>query len=143
MVRSALGILCGGIVWQAAFLILAQLLIWVWPAYAAAARSFVNTHTFEFTPAMAGLNILYWILAEICAGWVTVIVAKRREPVWILAALLLVYMSVMHFYVFWTSIPWWYNIIVVISVVPAVWLGAKLASRDAESTPKPGIEAPG
>ena len=63
MVRSALGILCGGIVWQAAFLILAQLLIWVWPAYAVAARSFVTTHIFEFTPPMSALNILFWILA--------------------------------------------------------------------------------
>ena len=76
---------------------------------------------------MACCNLVFWVLAEIGAGWVTGKIAKRRAAVWVLAGLLGIYLAVLHLVVYWTRFPWWYNLGVFIPAVPAVLLGGKLA----------------
>jgi len=127
MVRGVVGVLVGAVVWMMGFLVLARMLF-VWPDYAVAARTWMNAQSFEFTAPMGVFNLLFWALAEIAAGWITVVIARRREAAWVLAAWLLIYMGYQHLYAFWDRIPWWYNIVAVITVVPAVLLGARLAS---------------
>ncbi len=128
MVRGVLGILAGAIGWIAGFYALGILLSVLWPDYAVHGRAFIREGVFTFTPTMACFNLLFWVLAEIGAGWVAMKIAKRREAVWVLAALLGVYLASMHLVLYWPRFPWWYNLGVVIPAVPAVLLGARLAS---------------
>jgi hypothetical protein len=72
---------------------------------------------------------VFWSVAEIGAGWTTAKIAKRRQPVWVLAALVGSYLAGLHLALKWPRFPWWYNLGVVIPAVPAVLLGGRLASR--------------
>ncbi|HEY5566138.1 MAG TPA: hypothetical protein VIM81_02695 [Gammaproteobacteria bacterium] len=135
MVRGALGIVVGAIAWMVAFFAVARLLFLMSPAYAAHAQTWMSAQVYEFTAPESGFHVLLWILAEIFAGWLTVVIAKRREASWILAALIGLYMAFMHLYYVWDSFPWWYNLAVVIPVVPAVLFGGKLAGRFARPSP--------
>jgi len=135
MIRGALGIVVGAIAWMVAFLGLARLLFLVWPAYAAHAQTWMSAEIYEFTAPESGFNALFWILAEVFAGWLTVLIAKRGEASWILAALIGLYMAFMHLYYVWESFPWWYNLAVAIPAAPAVLFGGELAGRFARPSP--------
>jgi hypothetical protein len=127
MVRGVVGVLGGLIVWQIGFFILAWLLARIWPDYAVAGRSYLTTAVYAFAVPMAACNIVFWIVTEIAAGWTATVIAKRREAAWALAAMLLLYMVVIHLFVYWATFPWWYNLSVVLTVAPAVLLGWRLA----------------
>ena len=77
---------------------------------------------------MAALNVVCWVLAEVFAGWLAVAIGRRREAAWALAAVLALYLCVLHLYLYWPNFPWWYNVCVAGLAAPAVLLGAKLAS---------------
>jgi len=85
--------------------------------------------------------VMFWILAEIFAGWVAVVVARRRQASWILAAPIGLFMAVNHLYLEWDSFPWWYNVAVAVPAAPAVILGGRLAGRFAR--PRPSIRVTG
>jgi hypothetical protein len=61
------------------------------------------------------------------------VIAKRYGVAYVLAALMLAYMSFNHVFYMWDRFPWWYNLGVVIPVVPAVLLGGRLAIRTSRS----------
>jgi hypothetical protein len=127
--RSALGVVIGGIVWMAAFTLLAVALAGVWPEYRVHGHAWNTEHVYGFPPLMSVCNALLWISAEIAAGAAAVLIARRREALWILAALIGLYLAFMHLYYEWANLPWWYNLAVAIPAVPAVLLGGRLARR--------------
>jgi hypothetical protein len=129
MVRGVLGVFVGALVWIVGFFTLARLLTLIWPDYALHAHTWMTAGVYDFTPPMSGFNILFWIAAEIGAGWLTVLISRRREAGWVLAALLMAYLSYMHLYFVWDRLPWWYNLLVALPSGPAVLLGARLADR--------------
>jgi hypothetical protein len=135
MVRGVLGIAVGAIAWMVAFFSIARLLLLVWPAYAVHAETWMSEQIYEFTAPESGFNVLFWLLAEIFAGWLTVVIAKRRETSWILAALIGLFMAFNHLYYEWESFPWWYNLAVAIPAAPAVLLGGHFAGRFARRSP--------
>ncbi len=96
MVRGILGVVGGGIVWWMGFFGLARLLYLSWPAYATTAHEFMITGVSEFTTPMYAWQVLFWVLAEIAAGWIAVVIARRRESAWVLAALLMTFVCFMH-----------------------------------------------
>lgn len=128
MFRNVLGVLTGLVVWIPAFFILGWVLLLVWPAYGAAADTWGSSGRYELTPAMSAFNVLFWILAEILAGWLAVVIAKRGGVAYVLAAVMLAVMSFNHLYYYWDRLPWWYNVGLVVCVVPAVLLGGRFAS---------------
>jgi hypothetical protein len=128
MVRSVLGVVVGLVLWAVGFYVLAIVLAQLWPDYAIHARQWMRQGVYSFTPSMACCNLVFWVLAEIGAGWAAGKITKRREAVWVLAALLGVYLAALHLVIFWTRFPWWYNLGVLIPAVPAVLLGGKLAN---------------
>jgi hypothetical protein len=128
MVRGVLGVVVGAVVWMVGFFVLALVLAQLWPDYAIHARQWTRQGVFTFTPLMACCNLVFWVLAEIGAGWAAGKIAKRREAVWVLAGLVGIYLAGLHLVLYWTRFPWWYNLGVVIPAVPAVLLGGKLAS---------------
>lgn len=134
MVRGALGVVFGAVLWMTIFYALAIGLAQLWPDYAGHGRHWTREGVFTFTPLMAACNLVFWVLAEIGAGWAAGTIAKRRETEWVLAALLGAYLAVVHLVLYWPRFPWWYNLGVVIPAVPAVLLGGRLAnSRRAAS----------
>jgi hypothetical protein len=54
-------------------------------------------------------------------------ISKRPAAVWVLAALLGIYLAAVHLVLYWPRFPWRYNLGVVIPAVPAVLLGGYLA----------------
>lgn len=134
MIRAVLGVVAGWVVWFVGFLVLAVLLAQVWPEYRTHGQGWMNDHVFDFPTNMAVLNVIFWILAEVAAGWVAMAIARRREAVWVLAAIVVGYLGYEHLYAEWANIPAWYNLAVVIAAVPAVLLGARLAGRSAHRT---------
>lgn len=127
MVRSVLAVVIGVVLWMVVFYVLATGLAQLWPDYAIHGRQWVREGAFTFTPLMALCNLVLWVLAEIGAGWVAAKISKRRGAVWMLAGLLGIYLALVHLILYWPRFPWWYNLGVVIPVVPAVLFGAKLA----------------
>jgi len=128
MVRGVLGVLTGAVVWTIGFYALATPLAQLWPDYAIHARQWLKEGAFTFTPPMACCNLALWALAEAGGGWVTAKISGRRAAVWALAGLIAIYLAVIHVVMSWPLFPWWYNLGVVIPAVPAVLLGASLAS---------------
>ncbi len=129
MARGVLGVLGGGIVWMVLFLVLAQILALAWPDYRTHAHTWTSSGVYDFTIVMSGFNILFWILSEMAAGYLAVVLARRREAAWVLAALLMAYMCFMHLYFVWDHLPWWYNLLVALPSGPAVLLGSRFANR--------------
>jgi hypothetical protein len=128
MVRSVLGVVAGVVLWAVGFYVLAIVLAQLWPDYGIHGRQWTQQGVFTFTALMAGCNLVFWVLAEIGAGWVAGKIGKRRQAVWVLAGLLGIYLATLHLVLYWPRFPWWYNLGVVITVVPAVLLGGKLAN---------------
>jgi hypothetical protein len=128
MVRSVLGVVAGAVLWMVGFYALAMGLGQLWPDYAIHGRQWFTERVFTLTPAMACCTLALWVLAEIGAGWAAARFSKRRGAVWVLAALVGIYLAVLHFVLYWPRFPWWYNLGVVIPAVPAVLLGAHLAN---------------
>jgi hypothetical protein len=129
LLRPLLAVLTGAVVWMFGFLVLAQILVLLWPAYGVAARTWIHANDYTFTLPMAVLNASFWILAEIAAGWLTAVIARRPRAVWILAVLVMGYLCFVHLYSVWEKFPWWYNLVVALASGPAVLLGGKLAAR--------------
>ena len=137
MVRGIVGVVAGAVVWMLGFFVLALILAQVWPDYAIHGRQWTREQLFTFTPLMACCNLLFWMLAEIGAGWAAAKIAKRREAVWVMAGLVAIYLIVLHFILYWVRFPWWYNLGVVVPAVPAIFFGSKLAKAQlATSSPR-------
>ncbi len=127
MVRDGLGVVAGLLVWMFGFLVLAIALAQCWPAYAVHGREWTAQGVFTFTAAMATSNLVLWVLSEIGAGWIAGKIAKHRAALWVFAGLVGIYFIMLHFVLYWSRFPGWYNLGVVIPSVPAVLLGGNLA----------------
>jgi cytochrome c biogenesis protein CcdA len=114
-------------VWLVGFFVLAQMLALLWPDYAVHGRQWIRQGVFTFTPSMACFNLVFWVLAEVGAGWAAGKIAKRREAVWVLAGIVVIYVGCLHLALYWSRFPWWYNLGVVIPAIAAVLLGGKLS----------------
>jgi hypothetical protein len=140
-VRAVLAVIIGAIVWMAGFLVLARVLAALWPAYASAARIWTQTANSTFTTAMSIFNASFWIIAEIAAGWLAAVIARRAGAVWTLAAIVMAYLCFAHFYWAWHKLPWWYNLIVALSSGPAVLLGGRLSAAPGRTLAPTGRSA--
>ena len=127
MVRSVIGVIVGAVVWMVVFLCVTVALAQFWPEYAAHGRVWFQQHVYEFTTGMSAVNASFWVLAEIVAGALAVLIAARRQAGWVLAAVIGLYLAYEHLYVEWSNLPWAYNLAVAIPAVPAVLFGAWLA----------------
>lgn len=127
MLRSVIGVVVGLVVWMAGFTLMGILLANLWPDYAVHGRAWFRENVFTFTSLMACFNLLLWALAAIGAGWAAMRIAQRHQAVYVLAALVFMYLALNHLVLYWPRFPWWYNLGVVIPCVPAVLFGGRLA----------------
>jgi hypothetical protein len=128
-----LAVVAGYVAWVAAFYGPIILLGFVWPALRAAAQAFFEVNRYDvFATSMLIAFQLVWPIANIAAGLVTRLIAKRQLEVWCIAVLLFCYFVVNHLWLLWDQLPKWYNVIVVIPVVPMILLGGAIGRRLAE-----------
>jgi hypothetical protein len=128
--RSILAVAAGYAVWAVAFWVLIFLLALVWPALRDAGGVFFEQRRYDiFATSMLVAFQLMWPFANAAAGLVTRLISRRQPEVWCLAALLFVYFAYNHWWVLWDELPVWYNVVVVIPVVPFVLIGGMLGHR--------------
>jgi hypothetical protein len=123
MLHRIIAVILGMIACQAVFSVLALATMQVWPNYASHAHHYLDQRIFTFTSIMACMNLVFWALGFIAAGWMTVRIARDSSAIWALAGLMELYAVYAHVVRSWSTFPWWYNIVVVCSVVPAVLVG--------------------
>jgi hypothetical protein len=129
MLHRIIAVILGMIVCQALFGVLALATMQVWPDYASHAHHYLDERIFTFTSIMACMNLVFWALGFIAAGWMTTRIARDSSAIWALAGLMELYAVYAHVVRSWSTFPWWYNIVVVCSVVPAVLLGKLVANE--------------
>jgi hypothetical protein len=136
IMRNVFGLVVGAAVWMLVFFALALLLAQLWPDYAIHGRQWTKENLFTFTPLMSCCNLVFWLLAEIGAGWAVARIANTRRAVWVLAGLVAIYLVLVHFVLYWARFPWWYNLGVVIPAVPAVLIGGRLERHARKAQPR-------
>jgi hypothetical protein len=136
--RDFLAVIAGALVWMFGFLVLAQILVLLWPAYAVPARTWTRAGNYTFTAPMSLINASFWILVEMATGWLAAVIARRSRAVWVLAVFVMAYLCFLHLFYAWQRFPWWYNLVVAISSGPAILLGGRLgAVREPAGSPAP------
>jgi hypothetical protein len=140
MLRNLLAVILGLIMCNVVFGGLAIGTMFVWPDYATHGDRWLDQRIFTFTSTMASMNLVFWVLAFIGAGWATEQISRDGRTVWVVAGLMQIYAVYVHLFREWSSFPWWYNLVVAVSVVPATWLGAHVVSAN-RAKPTPGLSA--
>jgi hypothetical protein len=128
MLRKILTVILGLILCNVVFSGLAYGTLIVWPDYAIHGHRWIDQRIFTFPPIMASLNLLFWALSFAAAGWITARIARDSKAVWVLAGVMQLDAAYVHLFELWSTLPWWYNVIVVALVVPATMMGGRAVS---------------
>jgi hypothetical protein len=129
MLRKIVAVIFGMIMCQAVFSALALATMQLWSDYASHAHHYLEEKIFTFTSIMACMNLVFWALGFIAAGWITARIARESSAIWALAGLMELYAVYVHILRSWSTFPWWYNLVVVSLVFPAVLLGKMIANE--------------
>jgi hypothetical protein len=123
MKRTLLAILSALVSWMAVATVLNLVVRHALPGYAAAEP------TFAFTLAMMVARLLTGAASSLAAGAVAAWIAPRepRAP-WIAGIILLLGFLYIHVQL-WQRFPVWYHLTFLLTLVPLVLLGARLAGR--------------
>ena len=126
--RSILAVVAGYVAWVVAFWVPIILMTLVWPSLREAGRISIAQGRYDvFDTTMLVVFQLTWPVANGAAGLVTRLISKRQMEVWCLAMLLLAYFAYNHLWALWDQLPVWYNLLVVVLVVPMVLIGSMAA----------------
>jgi hypothetical protein len=111
-------------------MITAFLLSLFWPGLRNAGQVYFEQGSYDvLTTSMLIAFQIIWLFANAAAGFVTRWIAGRQLEVWLLATILLAYFAYNHLWTLWAELPAWYNLLVVIPVVPMVLVGSLIAGR--------------
>jgi hypothetical protein len=118
MMRAAVAVLAGLVVWVVVATVANLALRLGWPEYAAMEKAM------HFTFGMQIARLLIGVLASLAAGFATAWIS-RRKPVaaWSLVVVLLVVFIPLHYSV-WQRFPAWYHVSFILSLVLFTLLGA-------------------
>jgi hypothetical protein len=126
--RSILAVVAGYVALVVIFFTLVILMGQFWPALKEAAGIFAAQGRYDvFDMSMLVVFQCTWLVANGTAGLVTRLISKRQAEVWCLAALLFAYFAYNHLWAVWDQLPVWYNLLVVVLVVPMVLVGSRAA----------------
>ncbi len=128
MTRTVLAAVAGLVTWWIAFYASLIAFVFAWPALYEATRPALATGDFsQLTTPMWTLFLSMYLWVNPVAGWVTAVIGKRRNAVWIVAGIMALYAAFMHYYTLWGVYPSWYNLLVPISIPPLMYVGARVA----------------
>lgn len=127
MIRSIAGIAAGALIWWTIFFLAVGILYYTWPAYAESFDAYQISNDYNsFTTITISSHLVIFLFCSIAAGWMTSFITKQQRPAWYLATILLAYASYIHLYLLWNILPYWYNLSVVIPVLPLIIIGSKM-----------------
>jgi hypothetical protein len=126
--RSVVAVVVGGLVWAAVSALLLYLEARAWPAMAEGARAYAETGSYAGfdTPMLVSFQVM-WLITNAFSGFITGLIARRGAEVAVLAIVLVAYFAYNHLWALWDDLPVWYNVVVVLLVVPLVLVGGRLA----------------
>ena len=129
-VRSILALPAGYAAWVIAFWTPIFLASFVWLTLSDVGQQFWQERRYDIFPTSTLVYFQFvWLVANGAAGFVAEWVGRSQRLVWVGAGLLFVYFAYNHWWALWGVMPDWYNVLVVIPVVPMVLLGGLLARR--------------
>ena len=120
MLRSIVGVIVAVVTW----VVVATLVNWIFraalPGYSVAEVSM------NFTLTMMILRLVLGLVSSLCAGFVCAVIAGRSKTApRIVAAIMVVLFLPVH-YMLWNKFPIWYHLFFLITLAPAVLIGAAL-----------------
>ena len=122
MKRSILACLAGLLTWVIVVSLINRLLRLSLPDYHAAEQ------TLQFTLGMKWARLVMAIVTSLAAGAVTGWISpSSRWPPWIVGVIVLAMFLPAHIAI-WSRFPVWYHLTFLLTIVPAVLIGALLAS---------------
>jgi hypothetical protein len=120
MKRSILACLAGLLTWIVVVSVINRILRLSMPNYTAA------EHTLQFTLAMKWARLLMAIVTSVAAGAVTGWISRAgRWAPWIVGGVVLAMFLPLHIAI-WSKFPAWYHLTFLLTIVPAVLVGALL-----------------
>jgi hypothetical protein len=122
MKRSILACLAGLLTWAVVVTVIDRVLRLSLPNYTAA------EHTLEFTLGMKWARLLMAIVTSLVAGAVTRWISRSRWAPLIVGSVVLAMFVPAHIAI-WSKFPVWYHLTFLLTIVPAVLVGALLAPR--------------
>jgi hypothetical protein len=130
MLRPIAALVGGYVAWVAAFWAPMFLMAFVWPALRGTARVFFEQQRYDvFDTSMLIAFQFVWLFANGSAGFVVRWIGKRPLELRWFAVLLFLYFAYNHLWALWDQLPAWYNVLVVIPVMPMVLIGGTLEAR--------------
>jgi hypothetical protein len=131
MKRSILACLAGLLAWLVVVTVINRGLRLGLPNYTAA------EHTLQFTLAMKWARLLMAVVTSLVAGAVTswISPSSRWAPLLVGSVVLAMFVPV-HIAI-WSKFPVWYHLTFLLTIIPAVLLGALLPRRGVERPERP------
>ena len=134
MGRAIAGVILGIVVWIVVATVGNWLIRAALPGYTAVEVSMA------FTVPMLLARLALGVVSSLCAGAVCALIVKRSKRAPIVVGVLLLVMFLPVHYMLWDKFPIWYHLFFLLSLAPAVWLGARLAARKNLAAP-PAVQA--
>jgi len=122
MIRSILAVIVAVISWFIVATIGNWILRAALPGYSAVEVSM------NFTFTMMICRLVLGLLSSLCAGFVCATIARNTVPPKVAGAVMVVLFLPVH-YMLWVKFPMWYHLFFLISLAPALLIGASLQSK--------------
>ena len=123
MKRSILGCLAGLLTWMVVVTVINRVLLLSLPNYTAA------EHTLQFTLGMKWARLLMAIVTSLVAGAVTGWVSRSSRWAPLIVGSLVLAMFLPWHIANWSKFPAWYHLTFLLTIIPAVLVGALLPPR--------------
>lgn len=128
--RGVLALPAGFAAWVFAFWAPVLVASFMWLTLREVGQQFQQEQRYDIFPTSTLVFFQFiWILANSAAGFVAQKVGRSQRLVGIGSALLFAYFAYNHWWALWGVMPNWYNLLIVVLVVPAVWFGGSLARK--------------
>ena len=120
MLRSIVGVIVAVVTW----FVVATVVNWIFrialPGYSVAEISL------NFTLTMMILRLVLGLISSLCAGFICAAIARRSKAAPRIVAAIMVILFLPVHYMLWTKFPIWYHLFFLITLAPAVLIGASL-----------------
>jgi hypothetical protein len=83
----------------------------------------------NFTPTMMICRLVLGLVSSLCAGFVCAAIATGSKMAPKVAAVIMLVLFLPVHYLLWTKFPIWYHLFFLITLVPAMLIGAARSSR--------------
>lgn len=131
--RTVLALPAAYVAWALAFWVPVTLAAMVWDTLGNLGEQFWQERRYDIFPTSVLVFFQFaWLFANGAAGFVAQWVGRSTRVLWIGAGLLVVYFAYNHWWALWGEMPDWYNVLIVLPVVPMVWLGGRAGRRSGD-----------